>query len=40
MAVDASSPAVRAAAEQVRANIARVIVGKQPIIEADQDSAG
>ena len=33
MAVDASAPAVRAAAEQVRANIARVIVGKQPIVE-------
>ena len=33
MAVDASAPAVRAAAEQVRGNIARVIVGKQPIVE-------
>ncbi|HJZ47253.1 MAG TPA: MoxR family ATPase [Roseiflexaceae bacterium] len=33
MAVDASAPAVRAAAEQVRANIARVIVGKQSIVE-------
>ncbi|HEU5099472.1 MAG TPA: MoxR family ATPase [Roseiflexaceae bacterium] len=33
MAVDASAPAVRDAAEQVRANIARVIVGKQPIVE-------
>ena len=33
MAVDASAAAVRAAAEQVRANIARVIVGKQPIVD-------
>jgi len=31
--VDASATAVRGAAEQVRANIARVIVGKQPIVE-------
>jgi MoxR-like ATPase len=33
VAVDASAPAVRDAAEQVRANIARVIVGKQSIVE-------
>jgi MoxR-like ATPase len=33
VAVDAGAPAVRDAAEQVRANIARVIVGKQPIVE-------
>jgi MoxR-like ATPase len=33
VAVDASAPAVRDAAERVRGNIARVIVGKQPIIE-------
>jgi len=33
VAVDASAPAVRAAAEQLRGNIARVIVGKQPIVE-------
>jgi MoxR-like ATPase len=33
VAVDASAPAVREAAEQVRANIARVIVGKQSIVE-------
>jgi len=33
VAVDASAPAIRAAAERVRENIARVIVGKQPIVE-------
>jgi MoxR-like ATPase len=33
VAVDAGAPAIREAAEQVRANIARVIVGKQSIVE-------
>jgi MoxR-like ATPase len=33
VAVDTSAPAVRDAAEQVRANIARVIVGKRPIVD-------
>jgi MoxR-like ATPase len=33
VAVDASTPAVREAAEQVRANIAHVIIGKQSIVD-------